>query len=92
MPSKCDIGFEWYVQNKRTEHDIALNREGYSSYGACWLNRVVHSELAPDNTGSVGPGNGPEIPTPSLTNTSSIKISSRGPPVSRSDRPDHDRG
>ena len=63
----------YWVQNKRTEHDIALNREGYSSYGACWSNQVVHSELVPDNTGSVGPGNGPGIPTPSLTNTSSIK-------------------
>ena len=82
----------YQFQNKRTEHDIALNREGYSSYGACWSNQVVHSELAPDNTGSVGPGNGPGILTPSLTNTSSIKTSSRGLPVSRSDRPDHDRG
>ena len=81
----------YWVQNKHTEHDIALNREGYSSYGACWSNQVVHSELAPDNTGSVGPGNGPGIPTP-LTNASSIKTSSRGPPVSRSDRPDHNRG
>ena len=53
---------------------------------------MVHSELVPDNTGSVGPGNGPGILTPSFTNTSSIKTSSRGPPVIRSDRPDRDRG
>ena len=82
----------YWVQNKRTEHDIALNREGYSSYDACWLNQVVHSELAPDNTGSVGSGSGPGISTPSLTDTSSVKTSSRNPPGSRSDSSDHDRG
>ena len=80
----------YWVQNKRTEHDIALNKEGYSSYGACRSNQVVHSELAPDNTGSVGSGNGPGISTPSLTNTSSVKTSSRNPPGSRSDSSDHD--
>ena len=82
----------YWVQNKHTEHNIALNREGYSGYGACRSNQVVHSELAPDNIGSVGSGNGPGISTPSLTNTSSVKTSSRNPPGDRSVRSGHDRG